>query len=439
MNRTIGQVAGASITGLVIGVAGGAAIGSGLKQVDVGLAAVIGGVVMASVSGWADAKRVPGRTQPVWVRVLASTFLAAMLGWVGELFLPAWPLWVVGGIAGLAVGVMGLRPGKALLGLGTGLGVGFVFFIGPTVGWSVIWASTVLVYRVVSAILYRSREQVTFVAEGVDVTELPFVVPLAEQHAYVGVDYLKRYAELVGAEFARSPSDIGIIDSLGQLAGPGFDPMLVHPLIKEFYEHTSRFKLTITPHWRRWMRIPYAIYRRVLAAPLGQANAPFDAEEVHEGVVSWIDTIDIDADGVPDFRAWVRAYEKSREPIYVGIYTVVRAGVTGYVSVGFPLPSGSFTATLLPRNNRGDGFLLSSREGSFQGHYLSVADPETNELTVVRLNSFDEEIDVYVEEGRVFTDHRFYLGGIEFMYLHYEIARIDPLASGPTGNDSIGG
>ncbi len=107
----------------------------------------------------------------------------------------------------------------------------------------------------------------------------------------------------------------------------------------------------------------------------------------------------------------------------MGIYTTVRDDDTGYVSVGFPLPSGSFTATLLPSNFRDDGLLLSSRRGRFQGHYLAAVDPETNQVTVVRLESFDEEIEVYVADGELFTDHRFYLAGIEFMSLHYEITR----------------
>lgn len=249
------------------------------------------------------------------------------------------------------------------------------------------------------------------------------MVPLAERQGYVGVDYLRRHAEATGAIFTRNPPDIGIVESLDQLAGPGFDPDAVHPLVREFYEHTSRFALTITPEWRWWMRVPYLVYRETLARPLGQANAPFRLEEVARGVVSWIDTIDGDDDGIADFRAWIRAYEDGLEPLFVGIYTTVRHGNTGYVSVGFPLPSGSLTATLVPTTFRGDGLLLSSRRGEFQGHYLSVVDPELGEITVAKLESFAEEIDVHVVDEELRTDHRFFIGGVEFMSLRYEITR----------------
>ncbi len=67
-------------------------------------------------------------------------------------------------------------------------------------------------------------------------------------------------------------------------------------------------------------------------------------------MVSYIDSIDYEnedgeADHISTLRGWIRAYEDSGEAIYVGVYTVVRHGDAGYVSVGFPLPEANFTAT----------------------------------------------------------------------------------------------
>jgi hypothetical protein len=67
-------------------------------------------------------------------------------------------------------------------------------------------------------------------------------------------------------------------------------------------------------------------------------------------MVSTIDTIDLDDDEVIDIRGWIRTFADSGKPIYVGIYTSFRHEDRGYVSVGFPIPSANFTATLLPRN-----------------------------------------------------------------------------------------
>ena len=44
-------------------------------------------------------------------------------------------------------------------------------------------------------------------------------------------------------------------------------------------------------------------------------------------------------------------------------------------------------------------------------------------MSIIKLHSFDEEIDVYVADGELKTDHRFYLSGIPFLTLFYEIDR----------------
>ena len=135
----------------------------------------------------------------------------------------------------------------------------------------------------------------------------------------------------------------------------------MHPLIREFYEHTSRFKLSIVPEWRRWMKPGYELFKRVVAEPLGQAAIPSNIEEAQRGMVSTIDTIDLDGDEVIDIRGWIRTFADSGKPIYVGIYTSFRHDDRGYVSVGFPIPGSNFTATLEPRNEGASDLVLTSR------------------------------------------------------------------------------
>jgi hypothetical protein len=95
------------------------------------------------------------------------------------------------------------------------------------------------------------------------------------------------------------------------------------------------------------------------------------------------------------------------------------------VSVGFPIPSANFTATLLPQNAGEHDFVLTSRtELAFTGHYLSSVDRERDALTVLKLLYFQERIFVYVAEGELNTDHSFYLAGQRFLTLNYEIERL---------------
>jgi hypothetical protein len=95
------------------------------------------------------------------------------------------------------------------------------------------------------------------------------------------------------------------------------------------------------------------------------------------------------------------------------------------VSVGFPIPSANFTATLLPCNTGEHDFVLTSRtELAFPGHYLSSVDSQRDALTVLKLLYFQERIFVYVADGELRTDHSFYLAGQRFLTLHYEIERL---------------
>jgi hypothetical protein len=262
-------------------------------------------------------------------------------------------------------------------------------------------------------------------AEEVPAAELRYVAPFEARSRYVGADYVEQLAHVRGGTFRRNPPDVGILASLDTLAGPAFAPDRVHPLIREFYEHTSRFTLSIVPEWRPWMKPGYELFKRLVAQPLGQATIPSNIEEAQRGMVSTIDTIDLDGDEAIDIRGWIRTFADSGRPIYVGIYTSFRHDDRGYVSVGFPIPSSNFTATLEPRNVGHDELLLTSRsELPFPGHYLSSVDSDRDALTTLKLLSFHEQIHVFVAEGELKTEHSFSLAGQRFLTLHYEIERI---------------
>ena len=70
--------------------------------------------------------------------------------------------------------------------------------------------------------------------------------------------------------------------------------------------------------------------------------------ETQRGIRRRIDTITLPGEEQIAVRGCIRSCVDTDEPIYVGIYTTYRHDGRGYVSVGFPVPHGSFTATLLP-------------------------------------------------------------------------------------------
>jgi hypothetical protein len=418
----------------VLGALGGAALAARRGRRAVLLGALGGAAGLAAVDAVARARQQPGEIPALWSRIIASGAVAAPLGWAADRFAGVGPV-PVATVAGAAAGALGLRPQKVLLGpvVGAATGAGLAGFrrvgsagrgsAGREVPGAVAAAAAVVGFRVASAVLFRDP-QLSLLAERVRAEDVPFVVPLASQTRYVGTGYVRSLAQLLGGTYTPDVADIGIVASLDALAGPSFDPAGVDPLVREFYEHTTRFALDIVPQWRMWVRPGYLLYRTLVARPLGQANVPMSQREAQRGVRSRIDTIT----GLPDrsetIRGWIRSAADTGEPIYVGIYTTYRRSGYGYVSVGFPLPQASFTATLAPSARPDGGLVLNSRSELDQpGHYLTYVDPVSSDLTTLGVRGFAERLDVFVSDGELRAEHAFWVFGFPFLVLHYRMHR----------------
>ncbi|MGZ4503278.1 MAG: hypothetical protein ACXVW3_05260 [Nocardioidaceae bacterium] len=389
---------------------GAAAFGAGAGAAGLGAAEAV-----------ARATQRPGEIPALWSRILMSGALAAPLGWAAGRVPGAGPT-AVGAATGAAVGVLGVRPQKVAMGPLVGALVGRAFASRRGAATSVVASSTVLAYRTLSALLFRDA-QVSLLADRVPAADLPFVVPLPARSRYVGTGYVRELAAARGGTYTADAQDTGILASLDALAGPELDPGQVDPQVQEFYEHTTRFALDIVPEWRLWVRPGYLLYRTVVARPLGQASVPMNQREALRGIRSRIDTV-TGVDGAVSVRGWIRSFADNDEPILVGVYTTYRLGGRGYVSVGFPVPDGSFTATLLPRARPGGGLVLTSRGDDGQtGHYLTYIDPATGELTALAVHGFAEQLDVFVEQGELRATHAFSVFGFPFLTLHYRITR----------------
>jgi hypothetical protein len=416
------RTSSAIAAGVIGGVAGAALAGHrGARAAALGTAA--GAAGLAAADAVARARQRPGEIPPLWSRIAASAALVAPLGWAAGRLTGAGPV-AVGSATGALGGLLGIRPQKVLLGplFGAGVGWGLAALPRP-VPASVVASTTMAAYRVTSALVFRDA-QVSLLAERVRAEDLPFVVPREARSRYVGTGYVRELAGVLGGRYVADAPDVGIVASVDELAGPEFDPAGIDPLVREFYEHTTRFTLDIVPQWRLWVRPGYLLYRNVVARPLGQANVPMNQRETQRGIRSRIDTITPPDSGVVAIRGWIRSFTDTDEPIYVGIYTTYRRGGRGYVSVGFPLPQASFTATLLPRARAGGGLILTSRgEDDQPGHYLAYIDPGTRDLTVLAVQGFAERLDVYTRDGELRAEHAFSVFGFPFLVLHYRMHR----------------
>ncbi|UCD99630.1 MAG: hypothetical protein JSV42_02560 [Chloroflexota bacterium] len=416
----------AGVAGCLIGAIGGALIGASLAGGDgAARGAFLGTVLLGPAEALSDAFRKPGTAKPAFYRMVMKCLEGAVWASALVLLFAGIEIFTLGIIVGFLVGAMSFRLWSILIGILIG---GITAFLSaaylPSLNPALLGGLIGLLYHPANHVLLRNHEYVQMMAERVPKAEVRYVVPFEANSAYIGTDYFKDLARAESGVFKRNPAGIGIVESMESMRGPQFDPGLVHPRIRDFYEHTSNYKLDIMPEWDLRYKPLFWIFKRYIAQPIGQANLPFNMEESQKGVVSFIDTIDFDCDDIVNLRGWVRAFEQSGEAIYVGIYTTVQYEDVGYVSVGFPLPAANFTATLLPQNLQGSNFLLTTRKTgyTFTGHFLAFS--EGDNLSVLRLPTFDEEIEVFVKEDALYTQHRFYLAHLNFLTLHYTMDRI---------------
>jgi hypothetical protein len=404
----------------VIGGMAGATLAGHHGRRAAGVGAIAGAAGLAVSEAVARARQRPGEIPALWQRIAVSGALVAPLGWAARRRGPV----AVGTATGTLAGLLGIRPQKVLLGPVFGLAVGRAFATRrPEAAASIVAATTMVAYRTASALVFRDA-QVSLLAERVRAEDLPFVVPREARSSYVGTGYVRDLAAALGGSYVADAPDIGIVTSLDDLAGPDFDPAAVDPRVREFYEHTTRFRLDIVPEWRLWVRPGYLFYRTLVARPLGQANVPMNQRDTQRGIRSRIDTITLPGEDVVAVRGWIRSFADTDEPIYVGIYTTYRHDGRGYVSVGFPVPQASFTATLLPRARPGGGLVLTSRsELDHPGHYLTYVDPATGDLTALAVYGFAEQLDVYVEDDELRAEHAFWVFGLPFLVLQYRMHR----------------
>jgi hypothetical protein len=260
----IGAIAGLSLTGR-----------HGRRRALLG--ALAGAAGLGTVEAVARARQRPDEIPALWARITMSGALAAPAGWVaGRLGARTVQ---VATAAGAVAGALGLRPQKVALGPVAGAAVGLAFARtspGDHAGTAAGAAATAVAgYRTASAVLFRDP-QVSLLASQIPAANAPFVVPLASRSRYVGTGYLRDLAAVLGGDYTADVADIGIVTSLDELAGPGFDPAGVDPLVREFYEHTTRFTLDIVPEWRLWVRPGYLLYQTLLARPrcCGAGSAP---------------------------------------------------------------------------------------------------------------------------------------------------------------------
>jgi hypothetical protein len=236
----------------------------------------------------------------------------------------------------------------------------------------------------------------------------------------------------------RQTPDAGLLPDFDALAGGGFDPARVRPEVRDFYEHTSCYRLEAWSEAPVLTRFFLWALTRLVSQRMDQLNFPVSSLELAGGMTSDVLPMVDPETGERRYTGWLRRLTGSGRVIYTGLYSTERPA--GHpdpcVKVSFPLPHGSATVFLRPEAGPDGSFRLISSGDRFGGpgfYRMVEVDPVYWKVRYIR--TLREFFHVYVDgQGTLRTDHRVQFLGLTVLRLHYKLERAGP---GKVDGDSV--
>lgn len=216
----------------------------------------------------------------------------------------------------------------------------------------------------------------------------------------------------------------GLMADMAVLDGPGFRASDLRPEVRDFYEHTSDWRMEVWTQWSAAFQPGGELISRFFGRRVQQLALPTRPLDVALGMDSRVVTIR-DADGVQRSAGWLRTLRSTGEFVYSGCYatTVLPGADRPSVHVSFPLENGNVQVFLRPHVLPGGALGLTSAAGRFgqDGAYVLVDDGGRTHAARVPLH---ERFRVYVDrEGVLRTDHAIRLWSASVVRLHYRLSR----------------
>jgi hypothetical protein len=243
----------------------------------------------------------------------------------------------------------------------------------------------------------------------------------------IGAEFYEHLARRERLEVRPAP-DAGLLPDFAALGGERFDPAKVHPAVRDFYEHTSCYRLEAWSEAGLWTRFFLWALTRFVSRRMDQLNFPVSSLELAGGMSSSVLPMIDPATGRRLYTGWLRRLASTGRVIYTGLYSTEKP--PGYpgpcVKVSFPLPYGSSTVFLRPEAQPDGSFKLISSGSRFgdPGFYRMV---EVDERTwkVRYMRTLREYFHVYVDrEGVLRTEHTVRYLGFTVLRLLYKMERV---------------
>lgn len=271
----------------------------------------------------------------------------------------------------------------------------------------------------------------TLSANSMDHKYVPFSKLYGGLH--IGHDFLHR----IGALDTQTTAPSGLTDNFDDFRWGDFDPDIIRPEIKSFYEQTINYRVLVSPRWQPGFKLGGRIFRW-LSSWIQQMGLPLDDTNDRE-MVSKIDKVNDCVDGRSNVRSWVRTYRSTGDTVYVALYATHYSNGIPYMNIAFPLPAGNLTSILRVDQHPTDsgGLVLSTLprkggrkdEGIYFANRLRPFRLPFNETITVWQNGIKQE-DICSEKATedmestvIKARHDIWLFGIHFLAMDYRIER----------------
>jgi hypothetical protein len=238
----------------------------------------------------------------------------------------------------------------------------------------------------------------------------------------VGAAWLEDAARDAGGRVREPAPDAGLVADMASLDGPGFRADDLQKEVRDFYEHTARWRMEVWTGWNPLLWPGGELVSRMFGRRVQQLALPTRPLEVARGMDSRVEVVE-DAEGRQVGAAWLRTLRTTGAFVYSGYYghRLLPGADRASVHVTFPLESGNVQVFLRPEVRPDGSLVLESPRGSFgeDGAYVVVADGGATYAARVPIH---ETFHVHVDDERTLrTDHELRLWSATAVRLHYRL------------------
>ena len=237
----------------------------------------------------------------------------------------------------------------------------------------------------------------------------------------VGDRWLLAEADRVGGRILPEDGEAGLLASMSSLDGPGFSAEHLDSRVRDFYEHTARWRMEAWTSWSPAFWPGGELVSRLFGRRVQQLALPMRPLDVAHGIDSKVSVI-ADAEGNQLAAAWLRTLRATEDYVFSGCYSLrsLPGADRPSIHVAFPLESGNVQAFLRPYAVDG-ALILQSPRGRFGGDGTYVVAEDGGRAFAARV-PLHETFRVYVDpDGVLRTDHVLKLWNTAAVRLHYKL------------------